>query len=40
MVRFVTAIFVIGMLLAGAYLLLWTPGQTEQAPPHAIEQTN
>jgi hypothetical protein len=40
MVRFVVAIFVIGMLLAGAYLVFWTPGQTEQAPPHAIDQTN
>ncbi len=40
MFRFVIAIFVIGMLLAGAYLTFWTPGQTEQAPPHAIDQTN
>ncbi len=32
MVRFVIAIFIIGMVFAGAYLMFWTPGEMNSAP--------
>jgi hypothetical protein len=32
MIRFVIAIFVIGMVFAGAYLMFWTPGEMNSAP--------
>jgi len=37
MVRFVIAIFVIGMVFAGAYLMFWTPGEMNSSPPTVSE---
>lgn len=32
MIRFVIAIFIIGMFFAGAYLIFWTPGEMNSSP--------
>lgn len=39
MMTFVAVIFAIAIVIAGVYMLFFTPGQPEQQPsPHAIQQ--
>lgn len=39
MMTFVAVIFAIAILIAGVYMVFFTPGQSEQQPsPHAIQQ--
>jgi hypothetical protein len=41
MLTFVAAIFAIALIIAGAYLMFWTPAEPEGQPaPHAIDQSN
>jgi hypothetical protein len=41
MLTFVAAIFAIALIIAGAYLMFWTPTEPEGQPaPHAIDQSN
>ncbi|UPA25867.1 hypothetical protein [Shinella oryzae] len=40
MYRFVVILFGIALLLAGFYIVFWTPGATERPPlPNAINQS-
>jgi len=40
MSTFVVTIAAVALFLAGIYFIFWTPGETEQSPPNAIEQVD